>query len=147
MVAAAAARALDAHGHPTAVRAADGDLDVALAGAQGGEAGDALEARGGDDLDADRAALAVAQLERVGAAVDGDDGALVGPRRGRSGGGEQREGGHGGDGECRDESHALSLPGAAGTPRQPQAKLWPNMLSPALFRCMPVSRVGECPAW
>src|SRR6185503_611489 len=98
-VAAAAARALDERGDPRAVRAVDVGLDAGHAGAQAGEAADALEAGVAGDLDGHGAALGVAQPEGPGAAVDGHDRALVLPRRGLGGRGLLR-GGLGGSGDC-----------------------------------------------
>src|SRR3954449_8017996 len=93
VTAAAAARALDERGDPRAVRAAHVGLDAGEPGAQAGEAADALEAGGARDLDGHRAALGVAQAERAGAAVDGQDGALELAGRGLRGRGGGRLGG------------------------------------------------------
>src|SRR3954452_20205599 len=81
-VTAAAARALDERRHPGAVRAAHVGLDAGQPGPQAGEAADALEPGAARDLDRHGAALAVAQAERAGGAVDGHDRALEVPRRG-----------------------------------------------------------------
>src|SRR4051794_16798414 len=119
---AAAARALDLRRDPAPVRALDGDLDVGLAGAQAGEAADALEARARDDLDADRAALAVAQAERAVAAVDGHDGPLVLAGRRRGGGRADGRHGQGGDRDLGDEVHGERLPRGPPTARERMAK-------------------------
>src|SRR4051795_3320669 len=95
-VTAAAARALDERGDPRAVRAPHVGLDAGEPGAQAGEAADALEAGGARDLDGHRAALGVAQAERAGAAVDGQDGALELAGRGLRGRGGGGGGGRGG---------------------------------------------------
>src|SRR3954471_382713 len=102
----AAARALDLRRDPAATGAAHGRLDVAQADAEGGEAGEALEARAARHADGDRAPLGVADAERAGGAVDGGDPALVlDGQRGRSGGrrrlhlGRDRGGREGGGGE------------------------------------------------
>src|SRR3954454_5406422 len=125
VTAAAASRALDERGDPRAVRAPHVGLDAGEPGAQAGEAADALEAGGARDLDGHRAALGVAQAERAGAAVDGQDGALElagrglrgrgggrlgGRRRGRRDrrGGAEGGDGCGGDGDLPD-SHDPSL--------------------------------------
>src|SRR5688572_27782365 len=83
-VLAAATGALDLECQPGAAGPLHPRLDVAHAGPQAAQAGDALEARAGVDLDADRAALGVAQAERAVGAVDGHDGALELAGGGRS---------------------------------------------------------------
>src|SRR6478736_1596509 len=87
-----------------AVRAAHGGLDVAEAGAQAGEAADALEAGAGADAHADGPALAVAQAEGAGVAIHGDDRAFV--LAGLGGGGGRRSDRQGG--RCDEDDTKLA---------------------------------------
>src|SRR3954451_22376612 len=122
------ARALDERGDPPAAGALDGRLDARQPGAQAEEAGDALEARGARDADADGTALVVAEAEAVPAPVDRDDGALELPRgRARGGGRDGRnsgEGADGGDQLLHDNSPQVACgeQPCAGAPKRPQAE-------------------------